>query len=105
MNIVRQEEGVPWSDPAVWISGLLVAWVVAAVLFNGLYRPARQGRKVAYLTVASFVVLMLVLGIVWSSSQHAAGDAPRETRNSSPRLTIAALAHGLRYHSHHGASP
>jgi hypothetical protein len=73
LNIVRQEAGVPWTDRVIWISGVLVVWVAAALLFNGLYRPARQGRKVAYLTVASFVVLVLVLGIVWTSSQHAAG--------------------------------
>ena len=33
--------------------------------FNLFYRPAREGRKVAYLVVTSFLFLMLELAIVW----------------------------------------
>lgn len=86
-NIVKQQEAVPWTDRTVLISWVLVAWLVAALLFNGVYRPARQGRKVAYLTVASFVVLMLVLGIVLSSSQHA--HSPTERAALQPYSSIA----------------
>jgi ABC-type uncharacterized transport system permease subunit len=75
-NLVKREEGLAWDDPVVLMSGALVAWLIAALLFNGLYRPARQGRKVAYVTVASFVVVMLVLSIVWSSSNHAQAGSP-----------------------------
>ena len=74
-NVVKQSAGVPWTDRVVVISGLLVVWLIAALVFNGFYRPARQGRKVAYLTVARFVVVMLVLAIVLTSSQHARGKA------------------------------
>jgi hypothetical protein len=87
-NIVRRDEGVAWTNPVVLISGGLAVWLVAALLFNGLYRPARQGRKVAYLTVASFVIVMLVLTIVWTSTGHAEGKEQGargqtpETRNS-----------------------
>ena len=56
--------GLPWTDPVVWTSGLLAAWLVAADIFSVVYKPARQGRKVAYLLVASFVFLGLVLGMV-----------------------------------------
>lgn len=70
-NIIKGDEGVPWTDRVILISGVLVVWLIAALLFNGFYRPARQGRKVAYLTVASFIVLMLVLAIVLTSSEHA----------------------------------
>jgi ABC-type uncharacterized transport system permease subunit len=63
---------VPWTDPAICISGLLVAWLVIAALVEIFYRPARQGAKVAYLTVASFVFLVLVLAIVlFGPTQHA----------------------------------
>ena len=48
----------------VWTSGVLLAWLAAAMLFEYLYKPARQGRKVAYLTVASFVFLGIVLVMV-----------------------------------------
>ena len=54
---------VPWSDPVVWSSGLLLLWLAAAMLFNAVYRPSRQGRKVAYLTLVSAVFLLLVLAV------------------------------------------
>ncbi|HQU41667.1 MAG: hypothetical protein B7Z73_16125 [Planctomycetia bacterium 21-64-5] len=67
LNLVNQAkhpgESVPWTDPVVWSSGMLLVWMLAAALFSLLYRPARQGRKVAYLTVASFVVLVAMLGV------------------------------------------
>ena len=58
-----QEGGVPWSDPVVWSSGLLLLWLAAAMLFNAVYRPSRQGRKVAYLTLVSAIFLLLVLAV------------------------------------------
>jgi len=67
---------MPWNDPVVWSSALLLVWLIASAIFNGIYRPARQGRKVAYLTVASMLFLILVLGIVlFGSSQHAQNRA------------------------------
>ena len=54
---------VPWSDPVVWSSGLLLLWLAGAMLFNAIYRPSRQGRKVAYLTLVSAVFLLFVLAV------------------------------------------
>jgi ABC-type uncharacterized transport system permease subunit len=56
---------IAWSDPVIWSSGILFAWLLAVITFNLFYRPARRGRKVAYLVVASFLFLVLELGIVW----------------------------------------
>jgi ABC-type transport system involved in cytochrome c biogenesis permease subunit len=53
----QQLDYVPWSDPIVWRLGGMMAWLVIAALFSQIYRPANHGRKVAYLTVASFVFL------------------------------------------------
>ena len=55
----------PWTDPVVLSSGALFAWVSAATVFESFYKPARQGKKVAYLTLASFVFLGLVLYFVF----------------------------------------
>jgi len=63
--------GVAWSDPVVWTSGVLLLWLLGASIFNYLYKPARRGRKVAYLVVASFLFLGLELAIVLLV-QHAA---------------------------------
>lgn len=53
-----------WTDPVVWPSAVLLIWLIVALSFNALYRPAREGHKVAYLTFASFVFLGLVLAII-----------------------------------------
>jgi len=55
---------VPWNDPVVWPSTVLLLWLLAVLTFNSFYKPARQGRKVAYLTMASFIFLGFVLAIL-----------------------------------------
>ena len=66
LNLVNhrlQVDELPWSDPVIWTSCLLLVWLATAAIFGVLYKPARQGRKVAYLTVASFMFLVLALGL------------------------------------------
>jgi ABC-type uncharacterized transport system permease subunit len=79
LNLIRQtsaDPSLPWTDPVVWTSGLLFAWLAASSIFNFVYKPARQGQKVAYLTVASFVFLGLALGVVlFSPTSHASPRA------------------------------
>ena len=81
MNLIRTagKGFVPWTDPVVISSGVLVAWLLAATIFEWTYKPAQQGRKIAYLTVANFVFLAIVLTMLATgASQHApkqpAGD-------------------------------
>lgn len=52
---------VPWTDPVVLTLGVMLAWLVAAEVFRFVYPGARQGRKIAYLTVAAFAFLLFVL--------------------------------------------
>ena len=76
MNLLKFDQGMAWTDPVVWTSGLLLLWLISALVFEVTYKPAQQGRKVAYLTVASFVFLGFVLAIVlWVPSDHASPDA------------------------------
>lgn len=68
---------VPWTDSVVLSSAVLLVWLLAATLFEWLYKPAQQGRKVAYLTVASFLFLALVVAMLLvGGSEHA---QPRST--------------------------
>lgn len=68
---------LPWTDPIIWSSGLLLLWTVTAAAFSLFYRPARQGRKVAYLTVASFLFLVISVSIwVFWPSQHSSSGGP-----------------------------
>ncbi len=79
MNLIRTagKGFVPWTDPVVISSGVLVAWLLAATIFEWTYKPAQQGRKVAYLTVANFVFLAIVLTMLATgASQHAPKKEP-----------------------------
>ena len=83
MNIIRQ---LPLEEGVVVSSAVLLFWLIAVLVFEYLYKPARQGRKVAYLTVASFVFLALVLGAV-ILGRHAAGDSVDVQRPFTPLLS------------------
>ncbi len=67
---------VYWSDPVVWTSSALVGWMVLAAAFNLLYKPARHGRKVAYITLATFVFLAVVLAALLLEPGSGHGGRP-----------------------------
>jgi len=87
LNLVLHERSIdqlPWSDPIIWRTALMFAWLLVAVLFSAIYRPARGGRKVAYLTVASFAFLAISLGLgVLLPSEH--GGAATEKQKAEGR--------------------
>jgi hypothetical protein len=69
---------VAWTEGGVILSLILLLWLMAATTVEFIYPPARQGRKIVYLTLASFGFLVLAMyGIL--SSEHGrqtAGPAP-----------------------------
>ncbi len=79
LNRIRRDgEGapLPLHDPVVLTTLLLFGWLSAAALLVRLHRRARQGRNVAYLTLASFVFLVLVLaaGLLLGSRHWQRGE-------------------------------
>jgi ABC-type uncharacterized transport system permease subunit len=72
-----------WTDPVVLSLAAMLAWLVVAEVFRFVYPAARRGRKVAYLTLASFVFLVIVLGsLAWLDNLHGSGHNPKsEIRN------------------------
>lgn len=64
LNAAKQQPSIAWTDPVILSSGVLFLWLLAVCLFEWLYVPSRQGRKVVYLTLASFIFLSLALGFV-----------------------------------------
>jgi hypothetical protein len=59
----------------------MFGWLVIANVFNWFYRPVRLGKKVAYLTVASFVFLIAAMTVLlFGPTEHKAG---REARTSA----------------------
>jgi ABC-type uncharacterized transport system permease subunit len=57
----RDGGGLPWRDPVVLSLSGMLTWLIAAEAFRMAYPAARRGRKVAYLTLAGFVFLVITL--------------------------------------------
>jgi ABC-type uncharacterized transport system permease subunit len=72
LNRVRAAR-LSWGDPVVFTTTVMFAWLSIAVVLGALYRPAREGRKVVYLTIVSFVFLVIALGMVLER-QHGRGN-------------------------------
>jgi hypothetical protein len=89
INIRNDAERLAWSDPVVLSTWLLFCWLLGVVLLSAVYRPARQGHKVAYLTLASFVLfaMMLAIGLLMDSRHWGRGakGAARGARESLQR--------------------
>ncbi len=71
MKDIQRASVVDWTEPTVLSSAVLLVWLIAALLLNWLYKPARRGQKVAYLTMANFGLVAIVLTLVLLS-RHAA---------------------------------
>lgn len=64
-----------WTDPVVISLAAMALWLIAAEVFRLVYPAARRGRKVAYLTLASFGFLVITLAsFLWLDNVH--GVAP-----------------------------
>ena len=90
---LAEEEGIPRAkrllrhinEPGQMLTTLLIgtnlavvagtlAWLVVTVALGVWYRPTRAGRKVAYLTLVSFVLLLVALGVMLlADTQHGGG--------------------------------
>jgi hypothetical protein len=94
---IRNEAGrLAWDDPVVVSTWLMFVWLLAAAILGAVYRPARQGRKVAYLTLAGFVFLVLVLtaGLLLNSRHWTRGERGegRGARGEDSRFVIEELS-------------
>lgn len=95
INLVDQDRPdavIQWYDPVVWTSVLMFAWLVAAVLFSLFYKPARYGRKVAYLVVASFLFLIMALTVALSA-QHGGDRKESSAIPSVSSIDVASRCH------------
>ncbi len=64
LNAFRRAGGLdllPWHDPVVFTTVLMLVWLLSAVAITARYPAQRQGRRVAYLTLVSFVFLIAAL--------------------------------------------
>jgi ABC-type uncharacterized transport system permease subunit len=64
LNLIQDDRRfsqLPWSDPLILSTSGVFIWLVVATGVGLFYRPAREGRRVASLTVVSFVFLVFAL--------------------------------------------
>ena len=73
------------SDPVVIASAVMLAWLIVAEAFRWLYPAARQGRKVAYLTLASFLFLLATV-VAFAVVDSAHGGAEPSASNLPSNL-------------------
>ena len=89
INMIRRSgvEGpaISWGSPVIWSSAILFVWLLVVVTINFLYKPAQQGRKVAYLVVSSFLFLMIELVLVWMVG-HATGHEYGQIKDTTAKL-------------------
>jgi hypothetical protein len=77
LNLINHhpaKDHLPWYDPLVLSTLVMFFWLFIAVHVSRFYRPARQGRKVVYLTLLSFVFLVIALAVnLLFNTQHGGG--------------------------------
>jgi ABC-type uncharacterized transport system permease subunit len=106
INIGKAADHLAWTDPVVWSTWLMFFWLLAAVVLSIVHRPVRQGRKVAYLTVASFVflVIMLATGLLMDSRHWERGKAEDEGQKAE-QTTLLPPLHPSSFILHPSAFP
>jgi ABC-type uncharacterized transport system permease subunit len=71
VNYGPENDRLPWTDPVVLTTLGMFAWLVLCALVGRFYKPAREGRRVAFLTLFSFIFLAAALAVVLlSNTQH-----------------------------------
>lgn len=80
LRLLSRGEVVPWNDPVVLSTSCLFGCLLAAVGVGVVYRPATAGRKVVYLTLLSFLALVIALAMVLSmGTRHGGQKVAKET--------------------------
>ncbi len=63
LNTRQSRPGLSLRDPVVLVTLGMFGWLLLNVIIGAFYRPIRQGRKVAYLTLVSFLFLAIALAL------------------------------------------
>jgi len=83
LRMLGGDDRVPWHDPVVLSTFCMFGCLLAASLAGVFYRPTRAGRKVAYLTVASFLVLLVAMSTIFSvGTQHGGRQTKLESSHA-----------------------
>ena len=106
LNVLENDsrnDRLPWSDPFVLSTFLMFVWMLLTTVIGHFYKPARVGHKVAYLTVVSFIFLVIALGIGLSVVTDHAGTSGSEEQSSRPTHAYRVLCYGRVSRPDHGS--
>ena len=82
INRETNSQSIGISDPIVWSSMIMFGWCLTVTLVSRIYKPARSGRKMAYLAFSCFFFLILELSLVLSAG-HGNGGQENAYRESA----------------------
>jgi ABC-type uncharacterized transport system permease subunit len=74
MQVENPSGRLPWNDPLVVSTVILLVWLACALFIGWLFKPARAGRRVALFTVMGFIFLIIVLGVMLFLNTKHGGD-------------------------------
>lgn len=91
INSQQQVPPLPWSDPLVMTTLAMFWWLVLALTLAIWYRPADEVRKVAFITIISFVFLVTSLAaLLLMDTSHGRNRSPwRDPTGRMPRPLAA----------------
>ena len=85
LKLLRKSPEVLWKDWVVFGTMLMFGWLLLHVIIGAFYRPIRQGRKVAYLTLVSFIFLVALV-VVFAATKHG-GAEERKAGDEDSRIS------------------
>jgi hypothetical protein len=87
----RGDGRLAWNDPLVLATTLMFVWLAIAAAFGAWYKPARQSRRVVYLTLVSFLFLVIALAVgLFFPTKH--GPKPPPDHRNAVRVTLPSVA-------------
>ncbi len=100
LNAFRRAGGLgllPWHDPVVFTTLVMLLWLLSAMTVTARYPAQRQGRKVAYLTLVSFVFLVGALAaMLLLDTDHGGKNQGAGGGEHSQETVLLAHAVGVR---------
>jgi len=108
LNAFRRGAGMdllPWHDPVVFTTAVMLAWLLSAVAVTSRYPAQRQGRKVAYLTLVSFVFLVAALAaMLLLDTAHGGKNQERSIAHAECRMPVTVISASLEQSTVNGCS-
>jgi len=90
INYQQHVPPLPWSDPLVMTTLAMFWWLLVALVLAVWYRPADEVRKVAFITIISFIFLLTALAaLLLMNTSHGRNRNPwQEQSGQAPQVSV-----------------